>query len=185
MTASALPWDPYQTQQHHHRSLVASSRASPLLRSLPPQIPGLCYPSRPSSEGHRHQTSWNPTISGETSASALTYSERSRPQLPATPSWSEALHLHLLGKSLTRRTLTPERPHPLLGLAHPRKATPRALDPPTGGLIADLHAEPPQERPNPSKRPQASLIPFPCSRRPRFPAPFCRPTRPLRVTCSL
>ena len=111
---------------------------------------------------------------------ALAYSERSHPRFPATPCCSEALHPHHLGKSITHPSLTLEKPHPLLGLAHPLKATPRTLDSPTGGFITELPPHPRWNDEAPARLVHKRLLfPSPAPpRRPRFPAPFCRPQPP-------
>lgn len=128
-----------------------------------------------------HGISWTPTISGRASASASPstgllrkVSSSGFPRLHA----AEALHPHL-GKSITRPSLALERPHPLLSLAHPRKATPQTLDPPGGAssrssprILAGTMKPPPDS----STSVSYSLPPPP--RRPRFPAPFCRPQPP-------
>lgn len=156
---------PYKTLHRQHKWLLVRPHRSPGLCYLQSQVfPGLCFPTRPSSEGQGHR------ISPTNSEGASTFASVSRSTGLLKKGVIPAFHnpILIIGSSeppSRREPQPPARPHPVSRPRPPPRAQPQAPGP--AHLGGGPHPRPPRPissggakpPPNSSKGPLSLLFP--------------------------
>lgn len=162
---------------------MAFSQASVLPRTLPPQLPGVYVPSRPSSEGSRgvvYQDCWTPTILEEASA----YASPSTGQPKKVSSLVSPRPDQTLFILIFQGRASPTAPSIPASLPGHKRPGPKPTWG-TGGLSPTSPLRPSSEArppPNSATRPQVSLLPLAPPQPTALPRIFLQPSSPLRVT---